>query len=156
MKSIDKYVKYLIDNIEGGYVNDPNDPGGETKYGISKRAYPNLDIRNLTYDEAEVIYLRDYYSKYNIQNLPYPYNISVFDHGVNSGPITAIKFVQRCVGTKDDGIIGPNTIRLVRSFDHNLYLADRVKYYVSLSNFYRYGRGWVKRLFQLQEFLHKD
>ena len=156
MKTIDEYIKYLITNIEGDYVNDPHDKGGETKYGISKRVYPDLDIKNLSVQDAIDIYKRDYYSKYNIDKLPYPFNISVFDHGVNSGQLTAIKFLQECVNTDKDGLIGPNTIRLVSKFDHNLYLADRVAFYVNLSQWPRYGRGWTKRLFQVAEFVYED
>ena len=59
---IDKVLEH-----EGGYVNDPNDLGGETNFGVSKKAYPDLDIKNLTRDEAKEIYRKDYWERYKIE-----------------------------------------------------------------------------------------
>ena len=73
--------------LEKGYVNDPNDPGGETKYGISKRSYPNIDIKNLTLAEAKVIYKRDFWNKLKLDKVN---NIQIageiFDTAVNMSP----------------------------------------------------------------------
>lgn len=73
----------LLLHFEGGYVNDPNDAGGETKYGISKRAYPNLDIASLTKSDAAEIYLRDYWDACRCSEMPEPLSLSVFDYAVN-------------------------------------------------------------------------
>ena len=70
-------------SYEGGYVNDPNDPGGETNWGISKRAYPNLDIRNLTRDRAIQIYRRDYWDSLGCDQFPPAIVIALFDSAVN-------------------------------------------------------------------------
>src|SRR3990167_8279839 len=70
---------------EGGYGYDPNDPGGETKYGISKRAYPDVDIVNLTEAQAKEIYRRDYWQKAGCENHKWPLNICIFDMAVNQG-----------------------------------------------------------------------
>src|ERR1700730_15046728 len=79
---------------EGGYVNDPADPGGETKWGISKRAYPNLDIANLTPDQASDIYARDYCLAAGCDPLPLPYCTVVFDSAVNHGVSTATGWLR--------------------------------------------------------------
>jgi hypothetical protein len=70
---------------EGGYVNDPADRGGETKFGISKKSYPNLDIKNLTETEASNIYKRDYWDKINADQLPANIREMAFDAAVNQG-----------------------------------------------------------------------
>jgi lysozyme family protein len=83
---------------EGGYVNDPNDPGGETKYGISKKAYPNVDIKNLTIDGAKAIYKRDYWDAINADSLPPAVRYAAFDTAVNMGVGIARRFVQESGG----------------------------------------------------------
>ena len=70
---------------EGGYVNDPDDPGGETKWGISKRSYPHLDIAALTREEAREIYLRDFWSRINADRLPFSIAYQLLDFAINSG-----------------------------------------------------------------------
>ena len=101
---------------EGGYVNDPHDPGGETKYGISKRSYPNLDIRNLTREQAIAIYRRDWWDRYGYGQIA-DQNVAtkIFDMAVNMGPQTAHRILQQAliwIGHRVtlDGIIGPETI----------------------------------------------
>lgn len=75
----------IILRFEGGYVNDPDDPGGETKYGISKRAYPHLDIRALTIPAAKEIYFADYWTPCGAEDLEWPLTVNVFDAAVNNG-----------------------------------------------------------------------
>src|SRR5580704_9612285 len=70
---------------EGGYVNDPSDPGGETNLGISKRAYPDLDIASLTPETVAPIYKRDYWDRIAGDSLPSPLNYIAFDCAVNQG-----------------------------------------------------------------------
>lgn len=77
----------------GGLVNDPDDPGGLTKWGISKRAYPHLDIANLTRQQAEVIYFKDYWALLGCVALPWPLQLVHFDAGVNHGVSRARKFL---------------------------------------------------------------
>jgi len=64
-----KAIKFIL-NAEGGYVNHPKAPGGETKYGISKKSYPNYDIKNLTEEEAITIYKRDFWDRFQLDSLP--------------------------------------------------------------------------------------
>lgn len=148
----------LILGLEGGYVNDPNDPGGETKYGISKRAYPDLDIEGLTREQAIAIYKRDYWEANDVGKLPRNVQCAFFDACVNSGGSTAKKLLQRTVGTTEDGIIGPATLRAANMYPGVLYqdyLAERVLFYSKLKTFDRYGRGWLRRLFKVAAFTTK-
>lgn len=84
---------------EGGYVNDPSDRGGETKYGISKRAYPRLDIKNLTKEQAQEIYLNDYWKASGADKLPWPLSLYVFDTAVNMGVKRALDFLKKSNGS---------------------------------------------------------
>lgn len=77
-----------------GYVNHPKDPGGETKYGISKKSYPDLDIKALTLEEAMAIYLRDYWMASEADKLDWPLNCVHFDAAVNQGVGMARRFLR--------------------------------------------------------------
>lgn len=145
----DAAVEMVLEH-EGGYVNDVRDPGGETQYGISKRAYPELNIKELTRDEAKRIYKTDYWDVVRAGEMPEPVGIAVFDMAVNAGPSTAIRLLQRISGVADDGIVGPITIKAVNEKDpHYLavrYAAERISYYAALSGWQRFGRGWSARV----------
>ena len=121
---------------EGGYVNDPKDPGGETKWGISKRAYPNLDIKNLSAEDATRIYSRDYWDVCNCDNLDYPLCTVVFDSGVVDGPVRAIQWLK---ASKD--IAGYLLLR-------KLYYANLVKKNPAEQ---RFLAGWLNRVGDLQK-----
>lgn len=135
---------------EGGYVNDPRDPGGETKYGISRRAYPNLDIRNLTLDQAKGIYKRDYWDRCLCDQLPGLLRFHIFDAAVNSGVKQAAIWLQRAVGANADGIVGPRTIAAARAANPERVVAhmtgQRLDFMADLKNWPVHGRGWAKRL----------
>lgn len=79
---------------EGGYVHDPKDPGGETKYGISKRAWPKLDIRALTKAQAREIYHRSYWLRVGADRLPTGLDLAAFDTAVNCGVSIARSFLS--------------------------------------------------------------
>lgn len=83
-QNFDKAFDFIM-KWEGGYVNDKNDSGGETNFGISKSSYPNLDIKGLTADEAKVIYLSDYWIPAGCDMLQHPFDALVFDTAVNMG-----------------------------------------------------------------------
>lgn len=140
---------------EGGYVNDPNDPGGETNWGISKRAYPNLDIKNLTRDGAIQIYRRDYWDALGCDRFPPVIAIALFDAAVNQGPVAAVRILQRALGVAVDGVIGPQTLAAARAANGATllaeFLADRAVRYAGLSTFSRYGHAWMRRLFAVQQ-----
>jgi lysozyme family protein len=137
-------------SIEGGFVDDPADPGLETKYGISKRAYPDVDIKNLTLDQAKSIYRFDYWEPLHCDEMPWPLSMLVFDCGVNQGLSTAAKTLQRALNVEQDGVIGKVTLAKAKAAGTEtcaLFLADRSLRYTSTRGFDRFGRGWLKRLF---------
>ncbi|MBF3951930.1 hypothetical protein ISG27_12870 [Burkholderia pseudomallei] len=146
----------LVVGIEAGYVNDPTDPGGETKFGISKRAYPSLDIANITVDDAKAIYARDYWQACACDRMPWPLCLFVFDTAVNQGQPTARVMLQRSLGVAADGVIGPVTLAAANKMDDEalaLLLTARAYRYILADNFTVDGRGWFKRLF-LMAFNH--
>src|SRR5574340_1348204 len=137
----------LIDS-EGGYVNDPKDPGGETKFGISKRSYPEVDIANLTLDGAKAIYLRDFWSP--LGDAHQAIKFQVFDFAVNSGIGTAIRKLQLAVGVADDGHWGPKSAAALAAMDLNdvlmRFAAQRLLFMTSLSTWDKFGKGWARRI----------
>lgn len=139
----------LIDH-EGGYVNNPSDPGGETKFGISKRAYPDLNISGLTLEQAKEIYRRDYWERAKCDQLHPAVAFQVFDTAVNSGIGQSIRFLQRAVGVADDGIVGPLTIKAIGLCDPEVVIArfngQRLDFMTKLSTWDVFGRGWARRI----------
>lgn len=147
--NFEKAVKVVLD-FEGGYVFDSLDPGGETKFGISKRAYPDLDIKNLNEKDAIEIYKKDYWLPLKPLLLPSAIRLCLFDAAVNQGLSRAIKFLQEAVGTKQDGIIGPITINAANLPDSFIILETLIKlrlnHYSKLPHWSRFGHGWARRL----------
>lgn len=143
---------------EGGYVNDPRDPGGETNWGISKRAYPDLDIKNLTQDQAKAIYLRDFWNP--IGNADPAIKFQVFDFAVNSGIQTAIRKLQAAIGVADDGHWGPVSAARLASLDKNDVLmrlmAQRLRFWTKCSAWPSMGAGWINRAAKQLEFAAED
>lgn len=97
--TFDKCIEIILP-WEGGYVNDPDDAGGETNFGISKRAYPNLDIAKLTKSKAKEIYKKDYWNKANIENVPEDLKLIFFDTCINMGIGRANSFLVQCQNSK--------------------------------------------------------
>lgn len=135
---------------EGGYVNDPDDPGGETKWGISKRSYPNEDIKNLTREQAKVIYHHDFWERINAESMPDGVAFQAFDFAVNSGIETAVRKLQAAVGVADDGHWGRTTQAAVNAMAESdvimRFIAQRLRFMAKLSNWPKHGRGWVNRM----------
>jgi len=124
----------LVIGAEGGYVNDPSDAGGETKYGISKRAYPDTDIKSLTLDDAKEIYKQDYWNAVQGDDLPDRLDIVMFDCAVNQG-----------VGAA----------RKLYADDYRTFLRNRLKNYSRIvqnnPTQLKFLRGWVNRVIDLWE-----
>lgn len=143
----------LVINLEGGYVNHPNDPGGETKFGISKRSYPHIDIKSLTKEQAIAIYKQDFWDKCKIEKLPPPLRLIVFDCAVNQGQGTAIKLLQKAIRFDEDGVLGPKTLEAVHALPVELvireYAKKRLNRYFDTKNFDVMGEGWVNRLMDI-------
>jgi len=127
----------FVKKWEGGYSDDPNDPGGETKFGISKRSYPSLDIKNLTIDQARSIYYRDYWQASGCNHLRWPLSLVVFDSSVNHGVSWVFRILQR-VGVSWETMI-----------------FERVKLYAHLANTNKKNRGfllgWLNRIVDLYD-----
>ena len=140
-------------SAEGGYVNNPNDPGGETKYGISKRSYPNLDIANLTVDEAREIYLTDFWQRYQCDKMPKNMALAFFDLEVDSGPITAIDLLQKSCGVQVDGILGPETLAAILPSTLTALMTNRILFLMQLNSFEIFGKGWLNRINNLMYFI---
>ena len=153
MKNFNEIIEKVLEH-EGGYVNDPKDLGGETKYGITKRFYPDIDIKNLTIEQAKEIYKKDYWDRNKVESLPQNLWHIYFDMCVNMGKRTAVKVLQRAAVNKGknievDGGLGPMTIGALKGVELDRVRAFRVKYYVDLitakpeqEKFYL---GWFRR-----------
>jgi lysozyme family protein len=142
----------LVVGIEAGYVNDPHDPGGETKFGISKRAYPALDIPNVTLIQSQGIYQRDYWNACACGSLPWPLALLVFDCAVNQGQGTARTMLQTALGVAADGNLGPSTLAAAKvstTYHAARFMTLRAKRYQQDPNYARYGDGWFARLFTI-------
>tara|TARA_B100001778_G_C18571461_1_gene622809 strand:- start:60 stop:536 length:477 start_codon:yes stop_codon:yes gene_type:complete len=139
---------------EGGYVNDPKDPGGETNFGIAKRSHPDVDIKNLTKDGAKEIYYQEYWMKNRVPQLPDDLKHIYFDMCVNQGRGRAVKILQQTAnakgaGLKVDGGLGPKTIGALKGVELQRVRAYRIKYYADLvtrkPDLERFYYGWFKR-----------
>ena len=135
---------------EGGYSNDPRDPGGETKFGISRLAYPGEDIKDMTVERAREIYRRDYWGPAGCDAVPDGAKLPLFDAAVNSGVKTAIKLLQRAAGSSPDGVLGPLTLQALQSMPAprlvSRLVGQRFALMVSLPTWPTYSRGWTLRL----------
>ncbi len=149
MSTFDVVFDRLIGN-EGGYVNDPKDPGGETNWGISKRSYPDLDIKALTRDQAKAIYLRDFWQRGHMDEYDPAIAFQIFDFAVNSGIDTALRKLQAAVRVADDGHIGPVTVAAIKAMSVTdlimRFAAQRLRFMTKLRNWPQAGAGWVNRI----------
>ena len=139
---------------EAGYVNDPNDPGGETKWGISKRTYPDLNIASLTRDDARLIYRRDFWNAVSgdrvvargFDGVAY----AMMDFAFHSGIRAAIRGMQRAVGVVDDGKWGPqSTEAALKMTEAQLIMrltAQRLRFMVQAKGWKFYSAGWANRI----------
>ena len=135
---------------EGGYVDHRADPGGETRYGISKRSYPHLDIKSLTLAQAREIYLRDFWDAAGCTAVPDGIKFDLFDTAVNSGCNRAVRLLQRACCAAEDGQLGPRTLQAINSM-HPMtlvarYNAARLAFMAGLPNWPAFGRGWANRI----------
>jgi lysozyme family protein len=146
----------IVVGHEGGYTNNPSDPGGETKYGVSKRAYPNVDIANLTLDGAKQIYKTDYWDKLHLDTADPGLALIAFDASVNNGVGAATKWLQSALKVAADGVIGPATQTALQACTADKAQAalvemhaERINMMANLSTWKTFGKGWSRRLAQL-------
>lgn len=164
--TFDSAFKRLL-QYEGGYTNDPKDRGnwttgiigkGEckgTKYGISAMSYPDLDIKNLTENQAKEIYKKVYWTDIGLNKLEPCLAVQVFDAAVQHGTKISVRLLQEVLNVPVDGIIGIATLNTLKFLNQKelsfRYIARRLKYYVSLRTFSTYGKGWINRMASLLE-----
>ena len=158
----------MILHHEGGYVNHPDDPGGETNLGVTKKVYDAYckknglrakSMRDLEVLDVAPIYKTEYWDRVKGDDLHPALALCVFDFGVNAGTGRAAKYLQKLVNAKADGAIGPATLRKVGIATEaygikNLvtdYQKNRQKYYEKLKHFKTFGRGWTRRVNETTE-----
>lgn len=144
---------------EGGYSDHAADPGGKTRYGITtavarEHGYRG-DMRELPIDAARLIYRAAYWDAVRADELPAQIRYAVFDAAVNSGVRQSVRWLQRAVGAKDDGALGPQTLAAVRAQEPEALLrrllAQRLTFMTSLTSWPSFGRGWARRIASLME-----
>lgn len=151
MKDVPEYYWPFLWEWEGTtYEDDPDDRGGATKFGIDQRSHPDVDIRNLTDEQAKEIYRKDYWAKIKGGELPEKLAVVMMDIAVNNGTGRAIKWVQQMFGVVADGVIGPITIRAteaVNSADIRALLDRREQFYkdIAKGRQAKFLKGWLRR-----------
>lgn len=147
---------------EGGTNYHVHDRGRLTKFGISQKQYPYLDIENLTWEQAKDIYYNNYWKTCRCDELPGPVAVVMFDTAVNCGVHSASVWLQKVIGAKPDGIIGPETMdKLESGFDpydvSGKIVGLRMKRYVKLINRKPNQRafvvGWMNRAAELLAYI---
>lgn len=150
---------------EGGFVNHPQDPGGMTNLGVTKRVWEEWvghevdekQMRTLTPETVAPLYKRKYWDAIRADELVVGVDYCVFDVAVNSGPGRAIKFLQSSVGVTADGGFGPATMAAVNKAEEDptrlieLYCAKRLEFLQSLKTFETFGKGWSRRVAEVKE-----
>ena len=149
----DEIIEVVLHH-EGGYVNDPDDPGGETNFGIAKRSHPDVDIKNLTKDGAKEIYKEHYWDANKVESLPENLRHIAFDMYVNQGKSRGVKILQQAANAKGadlkvDGGLGPKTIGALNGVELERVRAYRIKYYADLvtrkPDLEKFYFGWFRR-----------
>jgi lysozyme family protein len=157
----DQCMNYLF-SVEGGYVDNPRDPGGATNMGITQAtltvwrhaSVSTADVQNLTQDEATAIYHANYWNVLRCGSLPSGIDLMVFDAGVNCGNSHSARTLQTIVGCDADGVIGPATLQaVINAVGASSALSiitqfskAQSDYYHSLATFDTFGAGWLARV----------
>tara|TARA_R100000655_G_scaffold63402_1_gene101859 strand:- start:161 stop:640 length:480 start_codon:yes stop_codon:yes gene_type:complete len=154
LKTFNEIIEKVLEH-EGGYVDDPTDSGGETNFGISKRAYPGEDIKGLTVERAKELYKRDYWDRFRVSQLPERIRHIYVDMCINMGGGRATKILQEACNSKNsykidvDGGIGKDTIKASANLEDFRLRAYRVMFYTELvmkkPEQERFWVGWFRR-----------
>jgi len=150
--NFDECLKMLLHH-EGGYVNHPSDPGGETNLGVTKKVYQEWggtkDMKDLTVEDVAPIYKKEYWDRCKCDDLESGVDWAVFDWAVNSGTGRAAKAIQKICGAAQDGAIGPKTLALIGTQNTQYVIEEfgkiRQDFYESLKTFDTFGKGWTRR-----------
>jgi lysozyme family protein len=142
-------VNHIL-RYEGVDSDDPLDAGGRTRFGIAQASHPDIDVPNITIDQAKAIYHRDYWLKAHCPVVPELLRLPMFDCAVNCGSAAAIKMLQRALGVPDDGKIGKITNKAIaKAVPTELwirFMAERALHYARSKQIEHFGRGWMRRL----------
>jgi lysozyme family protein len=153
----------LVLKSEGGYVNNPKDPGGETMMGVTKKAWSTFckrpiadgEMAKLTVADITPFYKALYWDKSYCNQLPTGIDYMVFDASVNMGVGQSIRLLQKSLGCVADGVIGPNTMKLINETNvSNMidkYSAQKEQFYRSLALFNTFGKGWLNRVAEVKQ-----
>jgi len=157
---------------EGKFQANPKDRGNwtsgkvgvgqlkGTKWGLAAMTYPDLDIANITLDEAKAIYKRDWWDKLGMERWPNVMKYQMFDAAFNHGTGRANQFLQYAVKVVEDGKIGPKTMAAVAAMDPNdivmRFLAKRLRYFTEVKTWAEFSRGWSLRVAQCLEYAAED
>jgi len=147
---------------EGGYADNPADPGGATNMGITRKTLarwravspwwnlPKSAVRDLGMDEAGRIYRASFWDRIKADTLPSGLDLALFDYAVNSGPDRAVKSLQRTLGVVADGQVGPLTLRAIAGRNVAALIeaicSQRLSFLTQLTTFAIFGRGWRRRV----------
>ena len=153
----------LVLKHEGGYVNNPKDPGGRTNLGVTQKVWEEwvghpvdeAAMRALTPTDVAPLYKKNYWDKIKGDSLPAGVDYACFDLAVNSGVGRAAKLLQQAVGANPDGAIGPATLDAVASQNPRDVATEvcdlRLKFLQSLPTFATFGKGWTRRVSEVEE-----
>ena len=153
----------LVLKHEGGFVNNPKDPGGMTNLGVTKKTWEayvghevdELAMRSLGPTDVAPLYKKNFWEKIKADNLPTGLDYCVFDCAVNSGPSQAVKFIQIALNITADGIIGPLTIAAAEQRDTaeliEQFCEERLHFMQSLSTWDTFGKGWQRRVEEVKD-----
>lgn len=150
--NFDECLKMLLHH-EGGYINHPSDPGGETNLGVTKKVYQEWggtkDMKDLTVEDVAPIYKKNYWDRCKCDDLESGVDWVVFDWAVNSGTGRSAKAIQKICGAAQDGAIGPKTLALIGTQNTQYVIEEfgkiRQDFYESLKTFDTFGKGWTRR-----------
>lgn len=156
--SFDECFRVLLGH-EGDFVDHPADPGGATRWGVTERVarangYAG-HMRDYPESEAKRVYHASYWAPLRADELPPTLRHAAFDAAVNSGVKQSIKWLQRAVGARDDGVIGSETLAMARAalpdFIKRRMLAQRLRFMTDLKTWPHFSRGWARRIADLAE-----
>ena len=148
---------------EGGFVNNPKDPGGATNLGCTKASWEQFvghpvtidDIKALTPQDVEPLYRSKYWDAIRGDDLPVGVDYAVFDFAINSGPSRAAKTLQSVLGVTADGQIGPATLAALEASNirdvATRICEERLVFLQTLPTYGTFGKGWSKRVSEVEQ-----
>lgn len=164
-ENFDQSFAYVMEN-EGGFVNDPDDPGGMTNHGVTKATYEayvghsvsESDMRSLTVDGVKPLYKTGYWDKVAGDEMPSGVDYALMDYAVNSGVSHAVKALQAALNVPADGVLGPLTLKSAQEANP-VSLVDklcqaRLQFLQGLNTFNKFGKGWTTRVNQVKDRAH--